>query len=657
VIKRYLATAILVWGLTAPAQAEVRVKDLGNGQAELTFRSSDPSPDLAVIGSFDNWTVPGEAMTKSADGVWEKVLTVAVTDEVTYKFYSQGTWIFDPQAPDKKDDGFGGFNGLVVVADVLAGLTAAPAAAGDAGPALAKAVGSKLNFGTYTIVGSRSVFSTQGVVDRGQKGLELDSTGIFAKSYWKLGGSLVPGINAWFELKAVDATQPVWAQDARGVVSPGLNEGLTKLFAGLVTNPLNFLAGGNNPSLNSLKGGFETGWLAAETGYGSAKPQKRTALLWQTLEERDAGDGYFRFDLGNDLKKVGDLGIDATFAPNKMTGNFGLFSWLGLSLRDSRLDLQYDAKSAQSTKLGQVFDKLYHQDYLVGFRTKAAGIEVTAQGLMNRYSETAFDPGAHLAGEAKATWSVNDDALGTTLGYRYTGSGSELLFGNNADYLGQKGTQRSLANLWGKPVTGLKLGVDTTLTLDNQTPTGAAKSYFVAYGKPWFEASFDRLVGQKAGLNGYAKLNYALREGYRFTQTNDRFLWSEAGLKASLPGLDLTYGFNGGEDARTLQTLLASWTFPKDLAAQAGIGYRAARDTATAAQKTANNPLAFTLGTSWKLPEPALKTPLLYANFVYNMDPYDDNSNNLDFSDFITDGGVAKGDGKAQLRLLIKWDF
>ena len=95
-----MMTALLMLG--ASAFAEIKLKDLGNGKVAITFLFKHPASEMNVIGTFDNWTVPGEPMTKNADGVWEYTLEALKTDEIQYKFYSKGTWIFDADAPDKR---------------------------------------------------------------------------------------------------------------------------------------------------------------------------------------------------------------------------------------------------------------------------------------------------------------------------------------------------------------------------------------------------------------------------------------------------------------------------------------------------------------------------------------------------------------------------
>ncbi len=652
------------------SNAEIQVKDLDGTNVEITFTYKDAkASEMGAIGSFNSWTVPGTAMTKNVDGVWEVKIKALATDEIQYKFYSGGTWIVDTMSPDKKDDGYGGTNGLIIVADILSGVTpavpnaapAATAADGDASEPVAKVYPSKLNFGMYTIIGSKTTFSTQGVVDKTDKGLETDSTGLFGKSFWKIGGTLLPNVTAWFEMKAFEGYKPVWAQDARGVVSPKLNDGAAGLGVGLATNPVNYINGGNSV-INSLKTGLDTPYIVWETGYGYAKPQKRTAVLWETLGERDANNGYMRFDLGPKLKKAGDYTIEATIAPNMIFGTYSMFSWLGVSAGPVKADFQYDFKSAEGAKLEKIFNKIYHQDYILGIKTKIASVDVSAQGMLNQFSEADFEARKNTAGEVKASWTLPKDVFGVTAGYRYTGDGSELLYGTNADALGDKGKQRVLMNFFGKPVESVKIGVDTSVTL---TSNYISENAYELYAKPYTELNLAETLGKKSSLNVYIKTKYNLRDNTEYAGSESRFLFNEAGAKLSITDpvkgklntLDVYYGLNNSDDNKMFNTLIAVFGLPKDATVELGLGIRTVHDSASGKIKDNNNLMGFSLGSSWKIPSSRLKTPLLYGAFVYNMDPYDDGSNSLKFVDYVTDGGVNKNDGKAQLRLLLKWDF
>jgi len=659
VIKRFIMAMAVGLLASVMSFAEIQIKDLDGTNVEITFTFKDDASEMAVIGSFDNWTQPGEAMVKNASQVWEKTIQATVSDVITYKFLSKGTWIYDEKAPDSKDDGYGGKNGLINVADILAGvLPAVPSAAPAAGTVpVAPVYNSKLTFGMTTVLGSRTTFSTQGLVDKTQKGLEADSSGFSAKSSWTVRGTIVPGLNMSMDLTAFDGYKDVWAQDSRGNVSPPLDKGVANLFGGLVTNPAAFVTGAN-PTMKSFKMGIETPLVVWETGYGEAKAAKRDLVLWQTVYDRSANDGYMRFELGPDLKKVGGGTLEAGIAPNRLRDEMGVFTWVGYSLGTTKVDFQYDAKSAQKTELRKVFDKVYHQDFLVGAKTKVGDFEFKGEGLVNQFSEVSFDTGRNTAAEVQVAWDVANFSV--TGGYRYTGEYAEMLFGNNNDSTGNKGTQRVLFNLNGKPVTGLKLGVESNAVLQTKTVADGAVEF---YAKAFGEVSLDTLMGRTSSLNTYTKLKYNLAKNFQYDPSQSPFLVGEVGakwyladpLKGAVTGMDLYYGWNNWDTNKVFNTLVASLKLPQSATLEVGTGLRFARDTAPASKKNGNNLGAFSFGGSWRVPLPAIKSPLLFGAFAYNMDPYSDNS--LSMSDSITDGGTDKSDGKAQLRVLLKWEL
>lgn len=665
-IKRLTMALVLALIAGSLSFAEVRIKDLDGTNVEITFLfKDDTASEMGVIGSFNNWTQPGEMMTKNADGLWEKTIKASVADSITYKFLTKGTWIYDEMAPDKKDDGYGGNNGLIPVADILSGLVpitpvaAAPASA-DAGPVV-KTYPSKMTFGTGTIFGTKTTFSTQGLVDKTKKGLETDSTGFYGKSTWNLGGTIVPGVNIFMDGKVFEGYQDIWAQDSTGKVSPTLNEGLSKLAGTLLVNPVNAL-GGQNPVMNSLKMGIESPYLNWETGYGDAKPQDHNPILWSTLKARSGGNGYMRFDLGKSARKFGPATVEAAIIPNHMFDELSFMTWTTVSIDATKVDFQYDAKSAEKDKLGNFFNKLYHQDFLLGVRTKVSAVELQVQGLVNQYSEADFDLTKNLAGEAKVTWALPAGAFGVATAYRYTGSMAELLYGDNNDGTGTKGTQRVTLNVWGKPLGLSSAGIDTTTTLTTESLDDNAYEF---YTKTYAEVSLDKIVGKTSSINAYLKAKYNFLKDYEYDATQAAYQLGEVGAKWYLSnpveslftGMDLYYGFNNWDKEKVFNSVVASMKMPGNASLDLATGVRLVRDdvAGAAAMKKTNNLMGYGLGGSWKLPLPALKSPLLYGAFVYNMDPFGEGG--LSMSDFTTEGGPDKNDGKAQLRMMLKWEF
>ncbi|QEN03978.1 hypothetical protein EW093_04435 [Thiospirochaeta perfilievii] len=653
--KRFLITMIIMFFVTLNNFADVAVKDIDGTNVEIIITHKDDElTELNVIGSFNNWIEPGTPMEKGENGLWELRFNANIEDEIVYKFFLDGNYIPDENAPDTKDDGFAGFNGLIIVSDLLTQQAASEAVAAGEKPAPVE-YKSKLNFGMYTIVGAKSTFVTQGLVDKTVKGLETDTAGLSGKSYWKMGGTIVPDVNAWFELKVFDSYQPFWAQDATGLVSPDLETGLASSLGGLLINPVNYI-GGDNPSLNSVKFGIESEVVNWETGYGYAKPQGRTALLWETLGEKDGNNGYMRFDLGSKYEQMGPAKIELTVMPNVMTENYALLSFLGATIGKTKIDFQYDMKSAATNDLSAIFDKLYHQDFIFGVSTKVGKYDLTAQSMINLFSEEDFNIKDQLAGEVKISGALGSK-LGTHIGYRYTGSSSEMLFGNN-DSIGDKGTQRISAELYSKGIKNLKVGLYSSLIL---AETRSTDVFDQLYFYPYTDIDLPSLDGT---LKFNGKFSYTLEDNWIYKASKEKYLFSEFGANLNInnptdniDNIDFKYGLNNHDEDKIFNTLITSLRMPNNLTAEIGLGVRTVKESASQSIKDENNLIGFSVGGSWKVPVRKIKSPLLYGAFVYNMDPYDDESNNLAMDGYTTTDGVSKSDGYAQFRIMMKWDF
>ena len=179
-MKKLFAFISLLLATTAMIFADVTVKKLDNGTAEVTFFYGNPrATEVLLAGDFNNWQNGAEAMTKTDKG-FTITKIFKVTDELRYKFISDGNWTTDLKAPDFVDDGFGGKNSHVVIADMLGG---------DDDAAAAKA---KINFISWSMFGVQGNFLTQGAYDQTKKGLDLDSVNFGAKSYNKFVGNFLP---------------------------------------------------------------------------------------------------------------------------------------------------------------------------------------------------------------------------------------------------------------------------------------------------------------------------------------------------------------------------------------------------------------------------------------------------------------------------------
>ncbi len=115
----------------------------GTVPVTFRFRPEGAASQVSVAGTFNNWDTGADPLTKRGD-VWEAVVPLA-PGTYQYKFVVDGTqWITDESAAAFVDDGFGGKNSVVEVADK-------PLVVGEAGGAAAETFPGDTPEGLYTI--------------------------------------------------------------------------------------------------------------------------------------------------------------------------------------------------------------------------------------------------------------------------------------------------------------------------------------------------------------------------------------------------------------------------------------------------------------------------------------------------------------------------
>ena len=160
--------------------------------------------------------------------------------------------------------------------------------------------------------------------------------------------------------------------------------------------------------------------------------------------------------------------------------------------------------------------------------------------------------------------------------------------------------------------------------------------------------------------------------------SDSQFLFNNAGIAFSwnnvaefIPGLNVYYGIDNANSERLFNTLVCSVAFPEDLNVSASVGLKTVKGTEAgqAYNKDENNMFGFALGVSKKIKR--IKSPVLYAQFVFNMDPYKgfgDGQDQLALNGANVsdrwDGDAAGGvdavdyyDGWSAVRCGIRWDF
>lgn len=644
--KRLTTTLAALLFCGTLAFGEIALKDLGNGQVEITFTFKDSSSEMGVIGSFDNWTAPGEAMTKNEAGLWEKTIQAGNADVITYKFYSKGTWIFDERAPDKKDDGYGGFNGLIPVADILAGVLpavpgAAPLPPPKAGPKVAGRP--KLSFGTETFIESSTTFLTATS--------EVRDSVINAKSLWKLQGDLIAGMPGFLEVTAFNGSPKLHAKNGIEI-----DEGLEALSAGFLFNPIYYLGGNKRPTLDKFRFGFDSPYLTYETGYGNTPLPLHKSVLWNTVSDPYiAGDGYSAFLLGPKAKSWGDFAIDAGLVPNKSLGGaYGLYGWASVDAYGVKLEGQYAMKSGTKTDASLYFTKPPRQDFLGAADLYWEGLVLRGQYLTSVFGEGIS--GADLPARERTAYKVVGgyvDSYGdleVLVGYAFRGGvATQMLYLNPADTISVLGkAQTQSVSLTGFQKFGY-WGVAKWEASRVSPLLESPETNVVLQLRPGFVLDFAKLDLFEAAVEVFAKMesNSDPAPGV------EKLALVSAGAKVDTPWADLHYKFDNSVKSVLLNSLLSEVPLAKDLNALAGVALR----TGSGAKQA----LGFVLGASTVLPVPEAKTPTAYVQMVYNLDPFNNDKSagtpGYDLTDFGPTNGASAFDGLGALRFGLKWKY
>ena len=206
-MKKLFAFISVLALMSAALFADVSAKKNADGSVAVTFFYGNPrATEVLLAGDFTNWQDGALPMEKGEKG-FSITVNFKAGDEGRYKFISDGNWTTDLRAPDFVDDGFGGKNSHIVIADLLGGDE------GDSGAAKAK-----INFVSWTMIGVQGNYLTRTkdeylteskndvngitiVEKKGiEKGMDLDSVTIGMKSYNKFVGNFLPNCPLYIEI-------------------------------------------------------------------------------------------------------------------------------------------------------------------------------------------------------------------------------------------------------------------------------------------------------------------------------------------------------------------------------------------------------------------------------------------------------------------------
>ena len=484
-MKKLFAFISVLALMSAALFADVSAKKNADGSVAVTFFYGNPrATEVLLAGDFTNWQDGALPMEKGEKG-FSITVNFKAGDEGRYKFISDGNWTTDLRAPDFVDDGFGGKNSHIVIADLLGG------DGDDSGAAKAK-----INFVSWTMIGVQGNYLTRTkdeylteskndvngitiVEKKGiEKGMDLDSVTIGMKSYNKFVGNFLPNCPLYIEIALAETEMEdyegnkteklnyLYRQDQYGNDMVSIEDGLKNLVSGLVAAPVAYMSKsknnsdapdfgsipgpGSNPFLGHLKFGFNTPYINFVTGFNYAKPAFRDAITWKTVTGNwDAGyhhvGGFNVFSLGDKavafLEEKTGLTFDIGFAPNK-TGDrkgtkYGYWGWAGVKKDNLVIDFQTNGMYNGDF----IFYEPVEHDFILGAKDEielnAGKLSFAAQGLLATHQASS---------EEIAKWNAEDGNGGNTTDY----------FGYSTDVLYRNKNIDGIQNFAGNAKVGFK---------------------------------------------------------------------------------------------------------------------------------------------------------------------------------------------------------
>ena len=670
---------------------------------------------MAVIGDFVNWVEPGVPMAKNADGKWEVAVKSTMDGVLKYKFWYKGTYIYDFKSPDKIDDGFGGNNGLVEVATVLAKQKAKElAASGDAAGAAAlmaqankSSGGGKIGFQTWTQIGAAANFITQGKINPTKKGLDLDNVKFDTNAYTKLVGNIVPGAPIYVELPMGGPEITLYEKLADNTVNKAFKDGLKSWIVDGFTSPFSKWS---EPSIGKFSVGVETDYVNVKSGWKNSEIDGRSKILWPTITGWNAGyengGGFVQFTNGAATQQLGDATVNFGLIPNK-TGdragnNYGLIAYTDVKVGGVTADIQYNAMYGKET----IFKDVIEQDVVIGAKGSIGSLALAGQALMAFHAEDkVHDIGEFgyssavlnrtkdfglkdMAFGVKADWG--NDIITLSGQYRLRGAEASILYVKDhheegsaaSDAMGAVNSQSIVASAIFKGIYGVDLGLYTTTTmrleeLSAETlakmasaipswyVSGPVNNFKFAKGvefdiKPTVTVSLLDLVGFDATVDMYTNLYLStLNDETKFQFKNFGLKAGIAALNDVVKGIDVMYGLNNEDSAKLYNSVVTTVKLPSDINVDVAFALRSIKDTDAGKKlvKEELNPFGAAIGVSKVLKN--LQQPTVYAQFVYNADPYkgfNDGRQNLNMNGYMLDNYGAS-DGAASFRVGMAWNI
>jgi len=341
------------------------------------------------------------------------------------------------------------------------------------------------------------------------------------------------------------------------------------------------------------------------------------------------------------------------------------------------------------------------------------------------YRSGDFDGIKNIAGNVQVGYKA--ETFGANVEYRFRGAQASMLYLREnhddgtfdlSETLGNINTQRIAFNGFVNPIEALSinLGVEAEMALETLDADDKFVEGYNSNLQDWYAKRCSDWVDPHFGIDSGAEftfvpeLSYQLTDsislgvaatlnynGFKYTSkwrgtesddefakyaaSDSRFRFKKAGATFSMKpdsdivkGVNVYYGLDLSNEYRYFNTLVGQVKFPMDITANLAIGIKT-ENTASDSNmykfdSDTNNPFAFAVGVSKQFK--AMKKPTVYAQFVYNMDPFKhfgDGQDALNLNGANVNGSWKKNadvgtidpvdlyDGRAAMRVGIRWDI
>ena len=249
-------------------------------------------------------------------------------------------------------------------------------------------------------------------------------------------------------------------------------------------------------------------------------------------------------------------------------------------------------------------------------------------------------------------------------GFRFRGAQANLLYVETpGDQLGDLNHMRAWVDFNYKLDYG-NAGINPYMT----TKLVAAENEKapIEFGAKVFGGYDFDVVKFDAYVNGSLKTAGKNDKGEEIKATP--FAIGDIGLKVSTPlvmnGLALVLGYDPADSNADFITGVFELGLPAGINAQAGMGYRVAKEV-TKEDKTKEisklynaEEFGFFVGANMKLN--ILQKPIFYTQFVWNMDPYKgfgDGQENINYDGYTLGAGAGNYAGAGAFRVALRWEF